>query len=150
LFYGDGDGNVYHAFYGFRDKVELDGTGGEPIDYEAQQAFSLLEGPGLNKYVSMMRPTLLSRERVSVLIGVLFDYKSETVLGILAPLEITEAFWDEDLWDSGIWSGGLIVDQQWVTVGGIGYAAAVRIKGSAAAETYWIATDWIFEAGPGL
>jgi len=149
-FFGTATGEVYQGFWAYKDKIELDGTGGDPIPYEAQQAFTLMDAPGLNKYVSMVRPSLLSEEAPQTLVGVLFDYNISTVFGALTTEDIESAFWDEDVWDVGTWGSGLLVSQEWTTVGGIGYAVTIRLKGIATAETYWIATDWIYNVGPGL
>jgi len=149
MFFGTADGVVYQGLTGFLDGVALDGSGGSAIEFEAQQAFSILEHSG-PKYVSMVRPSIVSGAIPNILVGVLFDYNVETVFGDLAIAAVDAAFWDADLWDSGLWGSGLLVNREWTTVGGEGYACSIRLRGRATDETFWIATDWIFTPGAGL
>ena len=149
LFFGTVDGTVYQGLTGYLDNTLLDGTAGTAVQFEAQQAFSLLEMPG-TKYVSMIRPSLVTAGVPSIVVGVFFDYDIVTVFGDLALVEIDAAFWDEDRWNSGLWGSGLLASREWVTVGGSGYACSVRFVGRATDETYWIATDWIVQPGAGL
>jgi hypothetical protein len=149
LFYGTADGIVYQGLSGFLDGVAIDGSGGTAIEFEAQQAFTSLKYPG-PKYVSMVRPSVVSGAIPTILVGVLFDYNVETVFGDLATAEIDAAFWDSGLWDIGLWGSGLLVNREWTTVGGQGYTCSIRFKGRATDETFWIATDWIIVGGAGL
>jgi hypothetical protein len=146
-FFGDPDGNVLQAFIGHRDGIDLDGTGGVPIPFEAQQAFNFLGVIGRSKYVSFVRPSFSAGSPFSVVVGVMLDYAVNPVFGNFIPADSDAALWDVDTWDHGRWGSGVAVEQEWVTVGGVGFAASVRIKGEATGELFWIATDWIYQAG---
>jgi hypothetical protein len=60
----------------------------------------------------------------------------------------TSGIWNTSLWDTNdVWAGGSQTDKQWVSIVGIGYAAAARIALETGAGAVWVSTDWLMEKG---
>jgi hypothetical protein len=149
-FYGS-FGAVYRAWEGTTDNSYIDGTGkvvqGKDIRAEAQTTFSYFEALGQNKHYKMVRPSILSRGSFSMNFSVNVDFVFDTPLAPSAFSFVRPGIWDEDVWDEAVWSGGLTTYKSWQAVVGIGTAASIRLLIRSASETYWAATDWLYEIG---
>jgi hypothetical protein len=143
-----GDGVVYRAWEGNLDDVPLSGVGGKNITAETQQAFSYFKQPGANKHFKMFRPTIMydGEFRYRAGANMDFDFASQP-----APASFETGkygVWNTALWDTNdIWSGGSQTDKQWISIVGIGYAAAARIAIESGSDTVWVSTDWLMEKG---
>lgn len=149
-FYG-GFGAVYRAWEQYTDDAVVNSAGvvtpGAQIRSEAQSAFSYFGNLGTQKHFKMVRPTILSRGTFSLNLSANMDFifDSPVAPGYFSARRIGR--WDEDLWDSAVWSGGLSTYKNWLSVTGIGTAAAIRLLLRTDSETYWATTDWLFEIG---
>jgi hypothetical protein len=101
----------------------------------------------VNKHFKMVRPSFLSAGAFSLSIAANVDYSFQSPQYPIQFAPYRPGRWDEDAWDSARWAGGLIAYNEWTTVLGIGFAAALRILGFSSSETYWATTDWLFEPG---
>lgn len=147
LFFG-GNGVVYRAWEGSLDNVPINGEGGVNINAECQQAFSYFGQPGANKHYKMLRPTMLYGGRFKYRVGANMDFDFATQPPPASFTTSNFGVWNVSLWDAGdVWSGGSQSDKQWISIVGIGYAAAVRIAMETASEAVWVSTDWLFEKG---
>lgn len=147
LLYGS-DGIVYRAWEGTLDNVKLDGSGGDLISAEAQQAFSYFQEPGANKHYKMFRPTFMYSGRFTYKAGANMDFDFATLPPPASFSTSNFGVWDSSLWDGGdVWAGGTQSDKQWVSITGIGYAAAIRLGVDTASEVIWASTDWVMEKG---
>lgn len=143
-----GDGVVYRAWEGGRDNVLLDSTGGTTITAECQQAFSYFQQPGANKHFKMFRPTFVYSGKFKYKAGANMDFDFSSSPAPASFSTSNFGVWDSSLWDDGsVWSGGSQSSKQWVSIVGIGYAAAIRISVETGSETLWVATDWLIEKG---
>jgi hypothetical protein len=142
------NGVVYRAWYGNYDGTKIDGTPGDAIVAECQQAFSYFGTPGLNKHYKMFSPTFSygGKFKYRASANMAFNF---TTLPAPAPLGESDAgIWDTSLWDSdAVWSGGAESDKQWVSITGVAYAAAIRVMIETNTPVTWISTDWLLEKG---
>jgi hypothetical protein len=143
-----GDGIVYRAWEGYRDNVKLDGTGGKAIYAECQQAFSYFQQPGANKHFKMFRPTIMYNGEFRYRAGANMDFDFTTQPAPANFALNTSGIWNTSLWDTNdVWAGGSQTDKKWVSIVGIGYAAAARIALETGAGAVWVSTDWLMEKG---
>lgn len=143
-----GDGIVYRAWEGSLDNVLLDGTGGENVYAEAQQAFSYFQQPGANKHFKMFRPTILFAGKFNYRAGANMDFDFATKPPPASFETGKYGVWNTALWDTNdVWAGGSQSDKQWVSIVGIGYAAAIRMGIESGTDIVWVSTDWLMEKG---
>lgn len=147
LYFG-GNGKVYHGFDGWRDGANSAGTGGNPYTARAQTAFDYFEKPGQMKTFQMVRPTLISTGTPVVDTWCNIDFKfDESVASSYSFGVIDGARFDTDKWDVGRWGGSTNTYRYWQNVSGIGVAGSLSISITADSETYWAATEWIYQVG---
>jgi len=147
IVYGS-DGVVYRAWEGYLDGVKLDGTGGEMITAECQQAFSYFKLPGTNKHFKMFRPTFLFAGEFNYRAGANMDFDFATQPPPAAFNSASFGVWNQSLWNTNdVWAGGAQSSKYWASIVGIGYAAAIRLKVTTPAEVVWVSTDWLYEKG---
>lgn len=142
------DNIVYRAWEGYLDKVDLDGKNGTYIEAEVQQAFSYFKLPGENKHFKMFRPTFLYDGQFDFRAGANMDFDFATVPPPASFGIAIYGVWNSSLWDDGdVWSGGSQSNKQWISIVGLGFAAAIRISVKAGASLVWVSTDWLMEKG---
>lgn len=124
--YFGGDGVVGHADTGEND---FDNS----IIADIKPAFSYFGNLGQSKLFTMVRPIFLSDGTVTPSFALCLDYND--VLPPTAPLSggiLGGSPWDTSPWDTSPWSinslGGSQVNKDWRTIGGIGYAASLRMS----------------------
>ena len=146
-----GFGAVYRAWEQFTDDAVVadDGTvtPGLDIRAEAQTTYSNLGTQVINKHYKMVRPSILSGGQFSVSVAVNVDFSFQSTQSPVAFTTYEPGRWDEDYWDNARWAGGLLAYNEWETVRGIGFVAALRLLIQSTSETYWASTDWVFEPG---
>ena len=141
-------GVVYRAWEGYLDSVSLAGTNGVPVKAECQQAFSYFKLPGASKHFKMFRPTFLYDGKFDFQAGANMNFDFATVPPPASFNTSNFGVWNQSLWDdTDVWSGGSQSDKQWISIVGIGYAAAVRLAVTTSSNTVWVSTDWLMEKG---
>jgi hypothetical protein len=142
-----GDGILYRAWEGNLDDVPLDGEGGTLITAQAQQAFSYFKLPGELKHYKMFRPTFLYSGKFDYQAGANMNFDFATLPPPAAFNTSNFGVWNTSLWGDDVWAGGSQSDKQWVSIVGIGYAAAIRIIVKTGSDLTWVSTDWLMEKG---
>lgn len=140
LYFG-GSGAVYHADNGNSDN-------GSEIETDVQQAFTDFGMSGVLKDYKMVRPIFTSDGSLGISLTVNVDYEDVSPTGTPTFTAQTGATWNEAEWDVSDWTVGLKVSKDWLGVNGIGYTASIRMKISQKDfETYWNASDWVYQTG---
>lgn len=99
---------------------------GVAIASDCKPAFSYFGDLGQSKYFTMVRPIYVSDGTVTPSFALCLDYND------VQPTTPTLSSgggpaWDSVYWDTSYWGGANIVNKDWRTVGGIGYAASLRM-----------------------
>lgn len=143
LFFGTA-GKVVKAMQGSSDY-----TG--PINFDVLPSFQY-HGGNTSKRYTLARPVIsVDNPSYGLLLGLNVDYDTTAPIGIPTYTTSTQALWDSSNWDQVVWAGGQEIKKNWQTIGGIGYCAALHMKGSSAsANVRWQSVDYVFEVGFGL
>jgi len=146
-FFGDYNGRVMIAWEGNLDNVKLDGTGGDSITAECQQAYSYFKALGSQKQVGLYRPNFIVSAPISYNSYIYYDFE---VAIPLAPDGIPSAggsIWNTAIWNNGSWYGGANPQRGWNMAQGMGVAASVAIGLRANADVLWVSTDYSLQVG---
>lgn len=149
FFMGTNDGTVYIVTQqSFVDKVELDGSGGNPISGYAFSAYTYFDQPEFNKHAKFIRPVFQSEVKPSFIIRVLPDYRTDTWSKEPTPNPAqTNAVWDVSKWDLANWGGVENVYRPWCSANVLGYAFAWQLKFSTSSALGLAAVEWVWENG---
>lgn len=140
LLYGDSN-SVKQAWSG-----KVDGT--EMIVADVLQSFQSFGSPANNKYFTMVRPFLRSDGTPSILYAVNGDYVPVDPTGVLSFSPPTGMTWGQMVWGNMTWGGEFRQLGGWNTVGGVYYAAALRMKvQSNASDVEWASTSFVYQQG---
>lgn len=96
------------------------------IASDCKPAFSYFNDLGKQKYFTMVRPIYVSDGIVIPSFSLCLDYNDILPTTPVASTGGGPA-WDAVYWDTSLWGGAGIVNKDWRTVGGIGYAASLRM-----------------------
>jgi hypothetical protein len=141
-FFGCRDGKIYAGWTGHVDKAAVDGSGGTEVVGVAQQAYSYLQAPAVQKQIGMYRPTFLKAGDIAYGSLVAYDFAFSTAPVIFSPSGTSGAAWDVALWDAAYWSGSLLTQRDWNQAEGMGVAVSFCLTVRSKAETLWVATDY--------
>lgn len=148
LLFGKENGTVMIALVGDKDDVGLDGTGGTDILSEAQQAYSYLGAPTVQKQIGMYRPNFILIRKVGFVSEISYDFvKGRPGFPTGSSAKSPLALWNEAIWGVDYWSGGAFPQLEWRQAQGIGVAASMSIAFSTQAETVWVSTDYTYQKG---
>lgn len=144
--YFGGNGFVGHADFGENDL-------GNSILADIKPAFSYFDGLGQEKYFTMVRPIFLSDGTITPSFALCLDYNDTAPP--TPPLSggiLGGSPWDTSPWDTSPWSinslGGSQVNKDWRTVGGIGYAASLRMATNTLNVSASLQSiDYVYELG---
>lgn len=121
---------------------------GASIRCDMKPAFSYFGDLGQSKLFTMVRPIFLATDPITPSYVLCLDYNDSSPS---TPINATGSGtpWDTSPWDVSSWgASGLQVNKNWLTVGGIGYAAALRmavLTGGIKASLQSI--DYVYEVG---
>lgn len=144
--YFGGAAGVYQAWTG-----QFDGSG--QIQFDCLQAYSNFGTGALQKYFTMVRPSIVADGIPSLLFGVNLDFLEEPASGALAFMPPPFGMvWGSMVWGppstSMTWGGGLRQISRWQTVGGIARYAGLRLAGQAnGSMVSWNETSWVYQRG---
>lgn len=141
IFFGGNDGKVYQADTGANDS-------GNDIFFDGKTAFSYMDEPEALKQFIMARPLISSQGVITPVIDCNVDF--EDVQPTAAPTFAGAAGspWDTSPWDTSPWGGGDLINRNWISVDGLGYAAALRFKvATNGVGVKWASTDWMYLPG---
>ncbi len=122
LYFGGNDGKVYKADDGYQDA-------GWVINWRLKTSFNYYGSRGRQKFFKMIRPLIFASGTPDILIGLDVDYSDIPPTGALSAPASSAGIWNTGLWGTALWGGQSMRVQDWQTVGNIGYAAAVRMRG---------------------
>lgn len=137
LFFAGAAGTVFKADTGATDA-------GAAIPYLIRTAFHDYRSRAQKRF-TLVRPMITANGPPSPNVIVDVDYGATQ--GTNIPLTIPSgSVWDTAVWDQATWAGGADIYRPWVSVGGIGYVASVRIAGNVKnAQILLSAVDVVFE-----
>lgn len=139
--YFGGNGTVYQAWDGLTDN-------GADVAGQVKQAFNYFSERGRLKHWKLARLNLGTNGSPSAFVGLNVDFEDAEPNASLTFTPISSGTWDTAVWDTAVWGGDLSPSHDWQKLGGLGYAAAVRIKmQSQGIETHWYSTDFVMERG---
>lgn len=119
---------------------------GAAITADCKQAFSYFGARGRQKQFTMARAILALDGDISLGMSLNLDYTDQAPTSFV-PISIGTG----DPWSvawSVAWGGAVTIYKSWNTVGGIGFAAAMRIRVQAQEiNLSWSATDIVFQYG---
>lgn len=147
MFAGTRDGRVLLLFKDFFDNVPLDESVGLGIRTVVHPAFSFFKTPALTKQFLMVRPTFLSVDRPAYKVTMSVNFEVGLAAAPPTPPTPEGALWDVSQWDVAMWGGQSRSFQNWVTVGGVGFAGAINMTCTCTGETVLAAVDYMFQSG---
>jgi hypothetical protein len=150
MFFGDFAGNVWLAWSGTTDGVGLDGTGGDGILAEAQQAYDYFGSPAYQKQAGLYRPNFVVTIPINFYSTIVYDFKSPAFVVPDSVAPISGSLWDVGLWDVATWSGGALVQRAWIQARGVGSAASIQLSARSTGEVLWVTTDYSHISGWGI
>ena len=139
LYFG-GNGTVVVADTGMDDN-------GAGISWDIQPAYSYFGQLGQEKYFTLVRPIIVSSDQISLSYILCTDYNS--IAPPSPPLSTgTGSPWDVSPWDISSWGGNPTLNKNWLGMGGIGYAASLRIAGQTKGISASLQSiDYVYEGG---
>jgi hypothetical protein len=147
LYFGTSGGRVAKAFLGDTDGQASNGTGGNVIEAEVQQAFNDFRSPGNLKKFQLARPIFLAANAPSVLLQLNTQYGTATAPGSPSFSPPTGAIWNTSRWNQAYWVGSTNTYQAFVGVSGLGYYGSVTMKIRGTPGTLLTSCHVMFEPG---
>lgn len=118
------------------------------INGNTLQAFNNFGNEGVQKRVTMMRPTLLTNGSPSILARINMDFDMSDPTSALSFTATTYGAWDTGVWDTALWGTDAVVQNNWQGASGIGYWAAPRLKtATLGISCSWVSTTIVLEPG---
>ena len=123
IFIGSTAGKVQEAWVGGNDE-------GLPYTASMMPLFNDLGSPGQRKYAAFARVVKRSSFLANETIAARFDWNMALPAPPDAILISGASVWDAGVWDVSVWDTerGTTVTEQWMSVGGSGYAASVVVQ----------------------
>jgi hypothetical protein len=141
-------------YYGTSTKVmkawTTNADSGANIDFQGLQAFHYFGNRTQLKLFTEVRPLISQNSVTGLLLGLSADFDQTEPSGVPSSTASSAGIWDTSVWDGATWGGDLEIQKGWQTpsVTGVGYCAALHIKGASdVAEFRWIATDFAWQSG---
>lgn len=138
-------------YYGGNTIVGVANTGyddnGAAITWDIKPAFNYFGKLGQQKYFTYVRPIIASTDTVNLSYILDLDY-DDTKPAAPSVSTGSGSPWDTSPWDITPWGGTPTINRDWLAVGGIGYAAALRISGSTnGMQASLQSIDYVYEGG---
>ena len=149
-FFGDYLGNIWLFWSGTVDGVDLAGNGGSGVFGVAQQAYSYLGSPAVQKQVGMYRPNFVTTVPVTFKSNIVYDFVDSPIVVPDSVTNSSGAAWDVGLWNQATWAGGTEVQRRWVQASGMGNAASLQMMLRSTGEVLWVTTDYSYVSGWGV
>ena len=149
-FFGSHDGRVLRGLFGNQDNLpylEQPDPAPQPIKWRAQQAYSYLDAPALQKQIGMYRLNFLVGLPINYNTKIFYDFTPGVITypEQLPPSSFGK--WAEGIWGLDLWGGGVAPQRRWDQGIGIGVAVSLRVVGLSADEVTWISTDVTYNVG---
>lgn len=147
LFVGTADGRVYKAFTGYFDNVPVNQIIGNGVNGVIQPAYSYFQRPGMNKQFTMIRPTFLAAAAPAISCDISVDFREKVISPPVQLPSVGGSLWDTALWDRAAWEGALVIYDDWISVGGIGYTGSMNLVTTCVGDTFLASIDYMMEPG---
>ena len=146
--YFGSDTVLYRAWYGHKDDVKVDGSGGISILGFVRQAYSYIDAPAVQKQIGMYRPNFICEALVGYYADISYDFVLPDIIYPNPPPAIgAPSLWNFGIWNSSSWAGGTIAQREWSQARGVGVAASIAMRVSSPGEVTWVSTDYTFKSG---
>lgn len=137
-------------YYGANGAVVVGDTGMDDnsagITFDIQPAYSYFEALGQEKYFTLVRPIFLTSSPVTLSYNLCIDYNS--VAPASPSLSSTLGSPWGSPWNTTPWTTVSVLNKNWLGMGGIGYAASLRIKGQTKGISGSLQSiDYVYEPG---
>ena len=115
----------------------------------ALQAYNYFDSRGVKKYFTRARPTLFTDGTPSIGLAMNIDFDiNASAAQVSFSGASGGALWNYSRWDQDNWSGGLLVQNNWQGITGIGYCGSLVFKSSSSGtQIQWPSTDVVFQTG---
>jgi hypothetical protein len=132
-----------------RDNIDIDGDGGDPIEWFMLTSFSHLGSPGQFKRAKMVRCNFVAESEPLYEVSTHYDYNTTEPpppTGAVGPP--FGSFWDSGLWGNALWSVSLL-NPYYALLGttGIGRSVAIALVGQSNVETDFVSFDVLWDTG---
>jgi hypothetical protein len=153
--YFGANGYVGRAWYGTLDNFNLDTLAGFSIQTRGLQAFNYMGQKTVEQKVfSMVRPIFNAADAPEIAAALNMDFAIKDNLSYVptSSTGVHAALWDVARWDdpAATWSAGQRSFADWIDVTGVGFCAGITIRTATKNETYWVATDVLYQVGMGV
>lgn len=150
VFFGTDDGRIL-LYNGGLDGSDINGEGGQPVEFSMLTSYQDWGLPGQYKRVQMTRPTFFSEggEPPEYTVQPLYDYEVSEPLSITPPVAGDQpgGEWDVSLWDQAVWGGANSTSSRLVGGKGMGFMTALAIAGKATSRATLLDTIVYFDTG---
>jgi len=121
---------------------------GSIIETDLKQAENHFKSMGRLKSFKAVRPIIRSDGTPSVSVGININYQDSPVSSTASFSTPSFGVWDVSMWDAASWAVGLLLLDDWQTIGGVGSSAALRmVTESSGIEVRFSASDYLYEHG---
>jgi hypothetical protein len=102
--------------------------GGNAINADIKPAFNYFSMRGVQKYFKMVRPVFLANSTFSLQMDLSVDFSNTIPTSTPGFSQGFATPWDTTPWDQVPWNGAQIIQSDWQSIDGIGYAATYRMR----------------------
>ena len=146
FYFGSNDGVVYQFGAG-----AVDDNGSE-IRADAQQAWTNMGSPGVNKHIHLVKPFLFATARPAISINMGANYDTIPLASFSSAGSASGAIWatasSGAIWDTAIWAGSDATFADWYSRNALGDAIGLRLAvQSGSYQTRWNQTTVEYTLG---
>ena len=149
FYFGSNDGKVYEFAESDLDYINLDGSGGSPINSLVWTAYNYFDDPTSLKHFKLIRPIMQSDNDISSIFELVVDFDVEQQPG--NPYSDSRLFqvfeWNEAKWDEALWTTTNYTYRPWRSAPGIGYCAGIQGKFLSRDVVRFVAMEFVYEVG---
>ena len=150
FYIGSEDTNVFR-YSGSVDNANIDGSGGDDIEYSVLSSYLDYGSPATNKVVQYVRPTFRSGSIPSYSSRALYDYDFSEIFYALPAGQGTSGAWQpgipSSVWDTAVWAGALSSSYSTLGSSGMGRTIAIAIRGNSATVTDLVDVNVMWTSG---
>ncbi|MFK4444635.1 hypothetical protein ABH944_004861 [Caballeronia udeis] len=116
------------------------------INGDIKPAFSYFGNRGVQKYFKMIKPVFLASSSFALTMDLSTDFSNSLPTSTPSFSQGSVAPWNTTPWDKVPWSGAQVIQSDWESIDGIGYAATYRMRTATANVSFSIeSATWLYE-----
>jgi len=120
--------------------------GGNAIDADIKPAFNYFNMRGVQKYFKMVKPVFLANSPFTLQMDLSVDFNNTLPTSTPGFSQGFSTPWDTTPWDRVPWNGAQLIQSDWESIDGIGYAATYRMRTQTKGIAYSIeSATFLFE-----